>query len=282
VARRPEDLEKLLNSQKMIAEAYTLETFSDLVGQYIEAYNRIAHRGDGMNGKSPLEVLHTRESRRVIDADVLDLLLRAWTGELTVGKNGVKVKGLWYGQYDTVLMDHQGCKVCAAYNPDDMSAVHIYDSQTYELVCIAESARLTGYGDTVSEEDIRAGMAARNRAKKIIRDSKPAARTAMMDTASLAIEAKRAKQRKPDKPKTPTIRPVGTPLDGQVARHKQLAGKRAVRKAAGAESIGHVPELDFDFSCMDQSESVELNGLDLNLDRLERSETPSIKLFEDS
>ena len=42
--------------------------------------------------------------------------------------------------------------------------------------------------------------------------------------------------------------PVKTPMDGQVHEHKRCEVLKAVRKAAGAESIEAV--LDFDFSVL--------------------------------
>ncbi len=87
-ARKPEGLFDYLNTQAAIHEAYTLETLEPLIEKYIDAYNRTPHASLG--GKTPLDVMDSRESKRVCAPGVLDLLLRVWTPELTVGKNGVR------------------------------------------------------------------------------------------------------------------------------------------------------------------------------------------------
>jgi len=125
IGRKPEYIKTLLESDKAIAVAYDLDGLANLAAEYIEAYNRRPHSGRGMEGKTPAEVLTGRQSRRVLAEGVLDLLMRVWSGALTVGKNGVKFKGLWFGQYDPALLMHQGRKIRVAYDPDDLEKVYV-------------------------------------------------------------------------------------------------------------------------------------------------------------
>ena len=82
--RRPEEFD--LNDTKLIESALTLEEFADRAGKYIdECYNRRGHTGRGMEGDAPLTVLNRRSSRRAVPDEILDLLCRVWSGELTVG-----------------------------------------------------------------------------------------------------------------------------------------------------------------------------------------------------
>ncbi len=85
---------------------------------------------------------------------VLDLLMRVWSGERIVGKNGVQVKGLWFGQYNTELMGLQGRKVRVSYDPDDLRQVYVYDAESWRFITIAEQAKLIAYG-RVGEKDLR-------------------------------------------------------------------------------------------------------------------------------
>jgi len=246
--RKPEDLNKKLNEPKVIEGALDLERFAELFGQYAEVYNNSAHTGKGMEGRTPAEVFATRSSRRVMAEGVSELLLRVWSGELTIGKNGVRFNKMWYGQNDMDLIAHQGKKVRVSYDPDDLRRVYVYDSVTLKLITIAEQNELIRYGSQVGEEDLREAMHRKTRALRNIRDYRDSQLTANMDLTALTIKAMRDGQKKPaEKPKAAKmLRPVKTPLDGQVREHERQEILKEVKKAAGAESVEKV--LDFDFS----------------------------------
>lgn len=248
--RKPEDLNKKLNDPRIIANALDLEQLAGLFGQYAEVYNNSAHTGKGMDGRSPVEVLATRRSRRVMAEGVLDLLLRIWSGELTVGKNGVRFKKMWYGQFNAELLIRQGKKIRAAYDPDDLRRLYIYDAATLKLITIAEQNQLIQYGSPVSEENFREAMQQKSRALKITRQFCNSQLIANTDLTSLTIKAMQEGQKKPAEKlqEQPTLRPVRTPLNGQVAEHKRQEILKEVKKAAGAESVEKV--LDFDFSLL--------------------------------
>jgi transposase InsO family protein len=261
--RKPDYLNDLLKSEKAINEAYSLESFADMTGRYIEAYNNTAHSGGGMEGRSPAEVFASRASRRVMVEGVLELLLRVWSGELTVGKNGVRFKKMWFGQYDMELAVHQGKKVRVSYDPDDLRCIYVYDSVTLKLITIAEQNELIQYGSQVSEEDLRNAMHKKSRALRIARDYRDSQLTANMDLTSLTIKALQDGQKKPagKTRQAKTRRPVRTPLDGQVREHERREILKAVKKAAGAESTEKV--LDFDFSLLkNESRTVDLELFD--------------------
>lgn len=244
-ARKPDDLNDLLKSEKAIAEAYNLETFAQIVGQYVEAYNNSTHTGRGMDNRSPSQVLASRQSRRVMAEGILDLLLRVWSRELVIGKNGVRFRSLWYGQTDIELLMHQGQKVRVTYDPDDLRKIYIYDSTTLKLLTIAEQNRLVAYGQRISEEDLRIAMRSKSRAIKIARQFCDSQLTANMNLTDLAIMAMEDARKTPVETPSPTLRPVRTPLDGQVREHKRQEVVKAVKKAAGAESVREVLDLDF-------------------------------------
>ena len=65
------------------------------------------------------------------------------------------------------------------------------------------------------------------------------------------------------RPAAQTLRPVRTPLDGQVREHKRREAVKAVKKAAGAESTRTV--LDIDFSALTRRVEVEPVDIDLSL-----------------
>ncbi len=244
---RPESLFDYMGTQKAVDEAMNLEEFCEAFEQYRAVYNQAAHTGDGMEGASPMQVLAQRTSRRVMADGVMDLLLQNWTPEITVGKNGVTVKGLRYGQYDTALLMHQGRKVRCTYDPDDMSRVSVYAMPNYQLLAIAEQNQLVGYGAAASEADLREAMRQRAKARKDVKAYKPAARVAAMNLTDLTLAAMQERTvQTPPPDQTAAIRPVHTPVDGSVKLHRQLMNQKRVRRAAGGESMTHVAALEFD------------------------------------
>lgn len=239
-SRKPEDLNDFLKSAKGLESAISLEKFAELVEQYIVVYNQSAHTGGGMNGQTPQAVLASRQSRRVLQDGVLDLVCRVWSPELTVGKNGVRFKGVFFGQYDTALMAYQGKKVRLSYNPDDLSRVFVYDSK-YRLICTAEQAKMIAYGRGASDSDLREAMAAKARAKRLVKQSRDLHRIKDMDLTDLAISAMQNAAPQATAPKrtlarTAAVKPVSTPLDGQVKHHHNLLQQKLLKRAVGAEN----------------------------------------------
>lgn len=262
-ARRPEALAAYLKTDRALRESLELDAFASQVGDYIALYNRTPHTGRGMDGRAPLEVLHTRRARRMICAETLDLLCRVWTGERTVGKNGVKVRGLWYGTYDPALLMHQGRKVRCAYDPDDMTQVRVYDARSYAYLTTAQQPTLVGYGAEANEDDLRAASRQKARARKLVKQYKPAARIAATQLPHLTLQAAADRARpEADEPSKP-VRPVATPLDGQAAQVRRTERTRAVKRAAGAEGTEQVIDLDWDW---DEPTEPQRPLLDLGLD----------------
>lgn len=262
-SRKPEKLAELLKSEKVIAQAYSIESFSKMVGQYVEIYNNSSHTGFGMDGKTPTQVFSQRQSKRVLPDGLSDLLLRVWSGELAVGKNGVRFKGIWYGQFDATLQMYQGRKVRVAYDPDDLRSVDVYDATTMALITTASQNQLINYGKAVDEDALRNAMRQKSAALKATKRFKDTRLAANMDLPTLTLNAMReaSKPQKTEPARAPRLRPVITPLNQQLERHKKLEVIKEVKKAAGAETITKV--------------------LDIDLSSLAGKKGPDIKLFND-
>lgn len=244
-ARKPEKLNEQLQRQTVINSAYDLESFDSALIGYIDAYNNTAHTGRGMDSRSPAAVMATRTSRRMLAEGVLDLLMRVWSGELTVGKNGVRFKNIFFGQFEPALLSHQGKKVRLAYDPDDLRQVWVYDAATLKLICIADQARLAGYADPVSEDYLRLAMRQKSRAVKAAKAYADSRLTANMDLTDLTIRAMAdAAEQRPEPERPAAIRPLPTVFDRQVTEHVRLDLHKKVRKAAGAESTQQVLDID--------------------------------------
>jgi hypothetical protein len=85
--------------------------------------------------------------------------------------------------------------------------------------------------------------------------------TANMDLTSLTIRAMQdAARPEPEKDTQQTVRPVRTPLDGQVREHERQRCVKAIKRASGAESMEEA--LDFDFSLLRRREEPDCLGPD--------------------
>jgi len=244
--RKPEYLNDLLSSEKAIESAHDIKSFAAKFAEYVKVYNNTAHSGRGMDGRSPAEVLATRQSLRVLAEGVLDLIARVWSRELVVGKNGVKFNKMWYGQGDLELMAYQGKKVRVAYDPDDLRRVHVYNAATMKLITIAEQARLVRYGRAVDEDSLREASRQKARAVKAAKAFKDSRLTANMDLTDLTIRAMADAAKKPPKEMDSArkLKPVVTILNSQVEAHQRLELKKLVKKAAGAETVREVLNID--------------------------------------
>lgn len=254
--RKPEDLIEKLKDPATVREAVTFEKFISLFISYIDVYNSNSHSAKDMQEQCPAEVFQSRRIHRVLVAGVVDLLLRVWSRELTVGKNGVQFKGIYYGQYKAELLIHQGRKVRLSYDPDDLQKVYIYDAATFKLIAIAEQNQLVSYGAAISEDSLRTAMREKRRILRVAKDFRNSEITRNMDLTTLTIRAmqemekdkrqetegreQKAKGRGPQ-----ILKPVRTPLDDQVAEHERQKVVKILRKAAGAESMKEGLDLDF-------------------------------------
>lgn len=228
---KPDDLVAYLKTERAQRELPSLEEFASQANRWIdEVYNKTPHTGREMNDRAPLEVLHTRTTRRAIDLNVLPLLLRVWSPPLTVGKNGIQINKLWYGQFDETLFLKQGSTVRAAYDPDDVSQVWIYDAKTLRFICQARQAQLTQYGP-VAEESVREAHAAKARCKKLAKNFAKNKMVADSQITDLAIAAQAAAAKDINLTDSlATIKPVITTATTSI-----LATAHPMKKAAGAE-----------------------------------------------
>ncbi len=256
-ASRPAELKFKLEQQSVIDAALNFDSLAEIFGRWVEAYNNTAHSGYGMDGRSPAQVMSMRLSKRAISADVLDMLMCVWSGKLKVGKNGVHFKGLLYGQYEPGLQQQFGKNVRVSYNPADLRTITVYDSESLQRLCIAEQNQLVKYGQAVAEESLREAMRKKAgilRAHKNWLDNRDLQQYDLTDLTIKAMNDAAAEDetlRQGSGQASPTLRPVKTKLDLQVAPHLQDKRQRILRKAVGAE----VPRMDIDLSELKQADT---------------------------
>jgi len=248
--RKPEDLVEKLKNPATIREAVNFEKLEVLFASYVEVYNNASHSAKDIEGQSPAEVFQSRRIHRVLVAGVVDLLLRVWSRKLTVGKNGVQFKGIFYGQYNAELLIHQGRKVRLSYDPDDLRRVYIYDVATFKLITIAEQNQLVNYGTAIREDSLRDAMREKRKVLRIAKDFRNSELTRNMDLTTLTIRAMQEVEGEKRRQKTADngpqiLQPVRTPLDDQVAEHERQKAVKILKKAVGAESMKEGLDLDF-------------------------------------
>jgi putative transposase len=249
--RKPEDLVEKLKSPATIREGISLEKLESLFASYVDVYNSNSHSANDMQEQSPIEAFQSRRIHRILTPGVADLLLRIWSRELTVGKNGVQFKGVFYGQYNSELLIHQGRKVRLSYDPDDLRRAYIYDAATFKLITIAEQNQLINYGSAIKEESLRNAMREKRRVMRVAKDFRNSELTRNMDLTTLTIRAMQEVEKTRMNTDLNTeehgriLRPIRTPLDDQVAEHERQQVRKILRKAAGAESMKEGLDLDF-------------------------------------
>ena len=250
---RPENLNDRLERKDTIENGLTFDSLTEIFGRWVDAYNNTVHSGAGMEGRTPSQTMNLRLSKRVISKDILDMLMCVWSGKLKVGKNGVRFRGLLYGQYESRLLQLFGKAVRVAYNPHDLRQVTVYDAESLRRMCIAEQNQLIKYNQAIDDEMLREAMRQKAGVIKAHRNWLGKRGLQHLDITDLTIKAMNAMNdasAKDDKQTaSPTLRPVKTPLDLHLDEHLQERKQKILRKAVGAENTRVI---DIDLSSLTQ------------------------------
>jgi len=138
--RRPERMQTVNDKLKGVAMPYA--EFIQYVDQVISIYNNSPHSGQGMNGMTPCQAFSKNVTAiRTADAALLSMYFKRTSKLLKVGRNGVRVPELEQYYDANELFSHQGERVYARYNTDDVRQVYIV-SEDGKFICTAESIDL--------------------------------------------------------------------------------------------------------------------------------------------
>lgn len=147
-------------------KAIPIEVYRDALIKEINAYNRRGHRGDGMNGRSPLEVytelLESAPPRKQPTAQQLRLcLLAAEAVRLDKKDYSVRILGNRYWDEALAGLDERRTYT-VRFNPENASEpVYVYDGTRF--ICEARIIEKTGFRD---REAAKAYNRARNKTIK--------------------------------------------------------------------------------------------------------------------
>jgi hypothetical protein len=219
-----------------VAKAVPWDDFTAAVADCIPVYNDRPHSEDDMLGRSPLQVLATAPSRRVLPDNVRPLLLASWQRPVTIGRNGVSIRicGLTvrYGADHPALTALAiGTPVRVSYDPNDIGSVVVW-SMDYRMICRAECNQKLDR--SLPTEALREQMHKRARQRRTLREANKVGLEHMRDPKEVAIAALNRDSRRtrlPDPPPDggPALVPVLTPLEVP-ERHYQ-------KQAVGAEGM---------------------------------------------
>ena len=244
---KPECLEANLAK----GQAPRLEDFVALFGRWLETYHATAHRGQGMEGRSPQEVFDSSWNgfaKRTTSEDMLELLLTRQTRESIVHKNGVEFSGLHYGQFDSELIRHLGRKVYLRVDERDVSRVTVWTPDD-RFICAARCNQLLPAN--ANHELLGAAIAEKKRHRKLVREyhqQRPRLAEELPDLMIRAAAARQIKAMPGDSPEPPPIRPVRSHLESELPKVRRAFEFQPHAVAVGAESVSARFEYDPKFT----------------------------------
>ena len=154
VKERPEILQKEIRQGKI----FGFEEFCKLFNAHIVYnLNRASSRGRNLNGLCPDE-LYEREARNeLVSDDALSILCMRISGNLTIGRNGVRDSKRKVDYFSEWMMGMKGRKVYLRRDPSDMEVAWVFDAAGDEY--LGRGYRVEGIPAIVVGEEQRAALA---------------------------------------------------------------------------------------------------------------------------
>lgn len=169
--KRPEHMKKTNKELEKGPNVVSIDEYEKRLANYIKEYNLTPHSGNGMDKRTPDEVLYNsfeKPAQMISDEAVLKLLFGN-RQECKVSNVGVKVCSINFMCEELVPL--YGRKVIAIYDPNDLDKVYIY-TQDGKFVCQA-MAKLKSPFRTATEEDFKRAAKERKRVEKLLKEYEP-------------------------------------------------------------------------------------------------------------
>ena len=211
---KPERLAEMIKGRRVPL----LEQLVAAFPEFLETYSNTVHTGVDMDG-TPNEVYAANlVKKRVISQEKLDSYCLRKVGPLRVHRNGVRYKGVNFGQYD--LGHLQGQDVYLRIDDADLSKVSVWSEK--QFLCLARAnQRVPADAD---HKLLEAAMKEKARNSRILRGAQKARMAIHEDIPETMarLQLERAKERATSQPPTPptcsTLVPFTTPLDKEFDR----------------------------------------------------------------
>ncbi len=180
---RPEDLYARLRKDDV--ELPTLAEVSAQFVQFLDAFHRRPHSGDGMQGLCPLDVFTKCDPlpKRTAPRNLLDELLKR-TVQVKVSRHGVRHNKVYYGQGELALRPLHGRAVLLAIDPEHADYVDVRELNG-RPICRAYQQRLRG----LTQADLKEAKHRQKHARRLAQSVGSAYRTAAKSVVELALEA---------------------------------------------------------------------------------------------
>ncbi len=162
----------------------TFEEAERKIKAFIDWYHNRGHRGEGMNGKTPLAVWRTAKSLRKAQDDALMILMNI-RGQYKVTANGVRVTlnggALSYGASSNALYRYRGREVLVAVDADYPADCFAYEVGSKRLIGRLEPNERMDPRATndLHREKIKESQRAKALARTVQRQSASRTRTAV-------------------------------------------------------------------------------------------------------
>jgi hypothetical protein len=241
--QKPDWMHRADSRASTLANAPTLAEFTAALGEWIDAdYNRRVHLGDAMNDRTPDQCFAEElKTKRTLGREQLEFATFQRIGPVKIGQDGVRYKGLHFGQFDQQLARRHGQQVKLAVDDRDLSHVYVCDLEG-RFICRAKANGKIAFvrpGD-VTDATLREAISEKKRLRKSLKQYTNDRPRMSLDVPDLAIAAARKKAELLAQPAAPAvpIQPVRTPFDDQFSAIQQampgssFAQQRAAELAA--------------------------------------------------
>ena len=228
-AHKPEGLEDRLAR----GMAPKLGDFISLFSRWLDTYHHAAHRGQGMNGRSPVEVFNSSwngHGKRTTSPHMLDLLLTRQTKDVTVHKNGVAYSGLHYGQNEPALIEWLGRKVYLRIDERDVTSVSVWTPDD-RFICLAQTNQRIPAN--AGHELLGEAIAGKKRHRKLVRDyhvQRPRLAEDLPERMIRAAAARLPAASMTAPPENPPLKLIRSDLESEVSKLQQAKESAAQRR----------------------------------------------------
>ena len=246
VTERPERLKTEIKSGNILP----LKDFLTLFDEYVETVlNRMPSRGKVLKGLSPQQAWQRYQKPgvlRQISEDALKLYCMRITGDVTVGRNGVRDPESGMHYWHEVLAGWKGKKVYLRRDPRHWEEAYVFSAADDSFICKARLGVFTAPAFAKTElqrQQLKEAMRARNRSHRLVREAIEVERIPIEETIrNMASGLEGLQNDLPTTPEPPTPEPLRllTPMDA-VARQVARGTEQGARDEIISQLAGSLP-----------------------------------------
>ena len=262
-SERPHDVYQRLAAD--VLSAPTLEEARIQFAGFLAAFHEEVRGGDGMGNLCPRQALrqfYTTAPRRVPE-ETLALLCGRMRGPVKVRRDGVRFNNVYYGKWDEAVFEMQGREVWFVADPVDASFITICDAHG---VPMAKAHADNNLGQT--QQEVRAAENFRAAAKRRLKRYSADRDTSLMTTVEAVTELRGRAAKMTQIPDEQLVA-AEIPQTLRVVAAAETAGAEKIKKAAGAEAIRKLKDMNAGAEAVNRSAPTRPSFRDLACDEVE-------------